>query len=414
MKTLFMILKATTGVTLIAPTILSVTQDLRGNYNKQDSSENSDHIVTASQDFMKNQLLDKEGQNEDLDGYFKNPQKNKIIPIGNFNNDNSDGDWYSSGLSGYWKYKKRTEDNNGGSHIRFGGGLFLDGTSYSAKSKKDLNAKGLSNDLVSSSNFVSTNPQKPTDVPASLPNLANNKRNNGDINPQISWSKLDKNKVEGHTEDQNTIDWTHYYQTQTSDFSKTKAQTDPNDKIVNENDLNYTPDYVPGTIKIDPTGSVTGKKSSAKNMFTQLFNIELKDWYWQTWGFTYAHTVANPTIIDKNIELANKRDADLKEAGILKEPKFNLSTSFNQLVSETESDPWYDKMIGSGGAAATGEAFGKIFDKLVKNTPLIGDIAEIILDTFLPDSYISYNTIQRLLTYQSVSLDDTVWCPIAI
>ena len=86
MKTLFMVLKLTTGVTLIAPTTLSLTENLEQNQN--DSSNVLDKIVTANQDFMKNQLLDHgTSSNESFDNYFKNPQNNKIIPTGNFRND---------------------------------------------------------------------------------------------------------------------------------------------------------------------------------------------------------------------------------------------------------------------------------------------------------------------------------------
>ena len=54
MKTLFMILKLTTAITLLAPTTLTLTQHLK-NYYSQDSSANSDHVVTASQNFMNKQ-----------------------------------------------------------------------------------------------------------------------------------------------------------------------------------------------------------------------------------------------------------------------------------------------------------------------------------------------------------------------
>ena len=405
MKNLFIILKATTAITLIVPITLSVTQYL-GNYNKQDLSTNPDHIVTASQEFMNKQWLSEGTKTEKIDNFKHSydkdhyPEGNKVIPAdGHINNDDVNGDYYALGL----KHKDGTNDGNGAPYVRFGGGLFLDGSKYSEKSKKDLSAKGLNNDLVSTSNFISTNPQKPSDVPGGLPNLANNKRNASDIKPESNLDPLDTS----------TPSWNasmeQYYQTKTSDFKKTKAQTDPNDKIINGGDLNYTPDYIPGTQKIDSTGDVTGKESPAKKMFTQLFNIELKDWYWKNWGQTYAHAGGNPTLANENIESATKRDDNLKDADLLKAPKLNLSASFNQLVSKTESDPWFDKMVGSGGAAAAGELFGKIFDKLATNIPFIGDMAGNLIDTFLPDSYTVYSTIQRLLPYQSVSLDEAVW-----
>ena len=390
MKSLFIILKAITGVTLIAPTTLSLTSDLQQSQNG--SSNVLDKIVTANQDFMKHQLLDHgTSSNENFDNYFKNPQNNKIVPTGNFRNDNSNGDWYKpQGLSIY-THKNGTNDGNGAPHVRYGGGLYLDNKDYSAQGKSKLG-----NNLFSTSNFVSTNPQKPTDVPADLPDLANNKRNASDISVQSNWSNLDT-KTNGKG--------TQYYQTESSDFSKTKAKTDPNDHIVNSGDLNYTPDYIPGTEKTTPTGT-TGKISDAKSFFTKLFNTELFDWYWTTWGSSY---VQDPSIAQQNVDLANKQAKNLNDSRIADAPKLNLSTSFNKLVSQTVSNPWYDKMIGAGGSEVTGILVDALFNALDADLPGIGALAGFAVDMLLPDDYTIYQSIQQLLTYQSVALDQGFW-----
>ena len=394
MKKLFIILKATTGVTLIAPTILTLTSDLQQNENS--NSDVLDKIVTANQNFMKNQLLDHgTSRNESFDNYFKNPQNNKIIPIGNFRNDNSNGDWYKPSGASWYTHKIGTNDGNGAPYVRYGGGLYLDNKNYSVQGKSKLG-----NNLFSTSNFVSTNSQKPTDVPANLPPLANNNRNASDISPQTSWGNLDTKTIGGDYKQT-----TQYYQTESSDFSKTQAKTDPNDHIVNGGDLNYTPDYVPGTEKTTSTGT-TGKKSDAKSFFTKLFNIELFDWYWKTWGPLY---VQDPSIAQQNIDLATKRETNLNHSRISDAPKLNLSTSFNKLVSKTVSNPWYDKMAGAGGSAVTGLLVDALFNTLDEEIPGIGALAGFGVDMLMPDNYTIFQSIKQLLTYQSVALDQPFW-----
>ena len=398
----------TTAVTLITPTTLTLTQHLN-NYHSKDASGNTDHIVTASQDFMNKQWLNQKGKTENLDNFKHpkdkdHPQGNKIIPAGgHVNNDYVNDDWDCKPVIGWQPGKDGTNDGNGAPYVRFGGDLFLDGSTYSSDGQQKLNAKGLKNDVVSTSNFVSTNPKKPSDVPANLPDLANNKRNASDINPQNNWANLDTNKYDEYEDA-----FTQYYQTQSSDFSKTQAKTDPNDKIVNKEDLNYTPDYIPGTQKTTST-STTGKPSKTKAIFTQLFNYELKDWYWKTWGSEAARTAVDPSIVNKKIDSATKRDDNLTTSGLLKAPKLNLSASFNQLVSQKVDEPWYDKIIGEGGAEATGILVGALFDAFDAGLFGIGPLTSFAVDAFLPDSYTVYSTIQRLLPYQSVSLDEAVW-----
>ena len=344
MKTLFIILKATTGVTLISPTALSITQDFN-NQNFGNSDTAWDKVVTAGQNFMDTNLLNK-GKlplSENFDNF------KKISSPGLIENDDAE----------------KTEDVNGAPYVRFGGGLFLDNSNYSPESKQNPE---LQNNVFGTHEYVSTYPGVYDGDPF---------WNNKDIDQDVHAPVVNETGNLSNFKD-------------TFDFSKTKVKTDPNDKIVNENDLNLTPD---GT--------------KIKAFFTQIFQIELYDWYWGTgpyasgWGAHYPDKILN----NHNSGVADKADKDIVDAGITDSPKLNLSTSYNEMVSKKVSDPWYAKL----GTGAFSESVGKVFDKLVKGIPGIGDLFDLTLDYLMPDDYTKYESVQQLFNYYSVALDQRFW-----
>ena len=78
MKTLFIILKATTGITLVTPTVLSVTQDFH-NQNFGDSQPMMDKTVNTSTSDPKGSVLNSVLENNiDPNQNFSNFIKNKM------------------------------------------------------------------------------------------------------------------------------------------------------------------------------------------------------------------------------------------------------------------------------------------------------------------------------------------------
>ena len=233
MKTLFIILKATTGITLVSPTILSVTSNLQ-KHNVGETSQTMEQVVTAGQAFMDSNLLNRGSTNFEKFSNFK-----KISSPGNVMNDVT------------------TETGgNGAPYDRFGGGLFLDNSNYSSSSKS-----GLGNNLFGTYNYVS---DKPTD-PA-----GKKLKDDKSVPTDVSAYKTISSDTSGEE--------------QTFNFNQTKEQTYSSDKIVNSNDLNLTPNHLP-IAKPPQTNHNLGnipetqlrKPSNVKTFFTQLFNMELFD-----------------------------------------------------------------------------------------------------------------------------------------
>ena len=357
MKTLFIILKVTTSVTLIAPTTLSVTEHLEKNKHFDGDKPNSlEGIVnTEGSDFMSKNLLDP-GTKEDPLNSFKNFQN--IASINNVTNDDTDKDKSGTGLP----------------VVRFGGGLFLNDPYYSSAVKNKYKENEFS-----TSNYVSERyDYEPKTQSKDLPSYYHgNASDNGDFN-----------------------------------FSKTQVSNAKNDNIVNgkvvkEEDFNLTPNYLRKDtsftdITYPPYSNLSNKISQGKKAFTKLFKTELFDWYWTTWGSSYA---SDPELAASNITLANQQMKNLQDSHLANAPRINLSNSYNELVSKNEERSAYSKE----GTDIAGEALGTIFETLAKDIPGIGALASLAFDALFPDKYTKYESEQQLFNYVSYPLDQGFW-----
>ena len=67
------------------------------------------------------------------------------------------------------------------------------------------------------------------------------------------------------------------------------------------------------------------------------------------------------------------------------------------------------KCWAAGGAAATGELVGDLFDSLDAEVPGVGALAGFLVDMLMPDEYKTYDSVQQFLRYYSVALDQDFW-----
>ena len=298
-----------------------------------------------------------------------------------------------------------TKDGNGAPYVLFGGGLFLDNTHYNAPIQSKYPGK-----LFCTSNYVSDQPASGSDY--HIPALQNDYKNKGDIvaNAEVPKNPKDISQSKYDPEAHSRVFWDELSETQNFDFHNTTDNSiSTNDGIVNPNDFNLTPKYIPGTEKKDPkTGKLTATKSKVKSFFTKLFNTDLFNWYWGTkwgWGEQVAQEAGESELANNNISEAQQAIQDLRDSYINDAPRLNLSTSYNQLVSEEVSDPWYDKL----GEGVAGEIAGKVFDTVFKKIPVLGWIADIGLDFLMPYTYSDSESIQQLVKYYSPSLNQGFW-----
>ena len=268
MNHLFTILKATTGITLVAPMTLSLSNDFQ-KLNLSGSNKSLSEVVKPSQSFLANNLLDKRVANkqEDLYGidgnpnYFFTNQRNGVLPSGNFDN-GQEGD---------------VPD------IRLGGGLLFDYKDFNNATISKINAT-LKNGIFGDSNFMSINHTK-------IDYTGNSKNNS------IDQKTLDENNLKGDVYAYNRkgkVDsWTTYDtegnrhddtgQTTYHNFQKANASSET-DSIVDQSDFNFTPNYISIPEKTKTHYMELKKESKTKDTFKKLFNEELYDWYWKTWS----------------------------------------------------------------------------------------------------------------------------------
>ena len=355
MKNLFIILKATVCVTLITPTTLSVTQTLEQNKQLSEDKPNSlEGIVnTEGSDFMSKNLLDPSTKEDPLNS-FKNFQN--IASINNVTNDDTDKDKSGTGFP----------------VVRFGGGLFLNDPYYSSAVKNKYKGNEFSTSNYISERYLEEPQSQSKDIPA--------------------WAV-------GDADDYGNFN-----------FSKTKVLNANNDNIVNgkvvkEEDFNLTPNYLlkkTDYISDPPVTNLSNKVSQGKKTFTKLFKTELFDWYWTTWGSSYA---SDPDLAASNIALANQQIKNLQDSHLANASRINLSNSYNELVSENEERSAYSKK----GNDIVGEALGTIFENLAKDIPGIGALASLAFDALFPDTYTKYESEQQLFNYVSYPLDQGFW-----
>ena len=382
MKKLFIILKATSGVALISPTVLSITQDFN-NRDSNDSSATTEKVVTADSNFMNDNLLNRSS-----------------VPLENFNDFKSSSTKTIENDDAF-----ETRDENGAPYVRLGGGLFLDNTHYNAPIQSKYPGK-----LFGTSNYVADQPVDPANTFGLQHKMSNNYKNKGDIPAFSDITKPTPLPILDPTSASSVIE--EFKQNQNFDFNQTKDHTiSTNDGIVNPNDFNLTPKYIPGTEKIDPdNGKIinSGKVSQVKSFFTKLFNTDLFNWYWGTkggWGEQVAQEGGESELANNNISEAQQSIQDLRDSYIDDAARLDLSTSYNQLVSKEVSDPWYAKL----GEGVAGEIAGKVFDEAFKKIPILGWIADIGLDFLMPDTYSDSESIQQLVKYYSPSLNQGFW-----
>ena len=388
MKTLFIILKVITGITLITPTILSVTQNLEQNYNVKDTSKSLDQVVntsTADQNsVLYNVLGGKALANENFDNFVNDKMPGESYPK-DFTNDDSSRVTYG------------TDPSDGLAKDRYGGGLFFDVGSgkdgFNQTTKNKIN-QVYQNGLFGDSNFMSINHVMSPD-----------KGLHGyDEADTITQQTLDANNIKGDIHPSNqrdpatgsqsggAFDWQDIHQY----FNKTIAPTELNDQIVNSDDFNYTPDYI--------SNAKGQEKSTDKEAMRKLFDEELKDWYWNTW-YTHFNDPDDPGFADVKHQDAQNQDKALEKSGLPDDVKLNLNFSWNQLVAAKKvghENTWYSELAKD----ATLDALGGVLDMGI---PGLGEVGDGILNALLPDDYTDYADKQKLYTYYSEAFNKAFW-----
>ena len=395
MKTLFIILKVTTGLTLIAPTTLSVTENLEQNQFK--SKDNSlDQTVRPSQSFLSNNLFNKKIANKQEDLYTlgkENPhnfftnQRNRNIPLGSY--PSTEGGYTHTGHPG-------PPGSNQVPDIRFGGGLLFDYKNFNSATKNKIN-QTLNNGVFGNTNFMSINHtakdyQGTNDDTTIQQKFLNNNNAKGDIYAQNTRSKV---KQSEYKDDMN-IEHTVLKQSTYHNFQNAKNPTpDPEtNPIVDSTDFNFTPDYT--SIPNKPPHQ-TNILSKNKQLFLTLFNEELYDWYWNTW-YTHYNNPDDPGIADFKHQTAEKQQQALNTSKLADSLEFNINLSWNQAIEEKEELPWYAKL----GREVVLGALGGALDEVI---PGLGPVADKTLGSLLPDGYTKNVETKQLVNYFSPILD---------
>ena len=398
MKTLFIILKATTGITLIAPTSLSVTQDFE-KYGSQDENETLNQVVNTSTADSKGSVLNSvlkrpQGQqNEDFDNFKNNNMQHETYPgqkktqgQGITNDDNS-------------RVTTGADPSYGLADDRFSGGLLFDigaGTDgFNQKAQKTIN-KVYKNGVVGDSNAVSINHVMSPDRWYSSGTSV------GENDTGMTQKILDANNFKGdvHPSNQRDKPTTSKYQQGYQDIHQNFENTkNPNPDtgahpIVNDDDFNYTPDNI---------STATGSQvSQTKETIKTLFNEELYDWYWTTWNREYDV----PSVADANNATASAQEQALDKSGLTEDIKLGLNLSWNQLMDEGKQDsdsPWYAKLPKDVGLGV----LGTVLDTIV---PGLGGVATGFLDALLPDPNPEiYKDVSQYYNYYSAAFGYSFW-----
>ena len=392
MKTLFIILKVTTGITLIAPTTLSVTQYFQ-TYGAKDPDQTVDKTVntsTADPDSPLNSVLEGHSgitQDENFSNFTNNKMSKEKYPTTQINNDNN------SETTG-------SDASDGLADDRFGGGLFFDiggGTDGFNKQTQNKINKIYPNGIFGSTNFMSINHQMSPDSGV-----------NGNESDTISQQTLDQNNMQDDTyattqrdnvqnsrhlppTEKSPTDYEDTSQKINHSFNNATDNSSWNDSIVNEKDFDLTPGNL-----TTPTGKQNYK---TKETMRTLFNEELYDWYWTTWNREYD----DPSVANANYATANVQQQALDQSGLMNDIKLGLNLSWNQLITVEQDTPWWAKAAKE---IALG-VLGTLLDEPLKG---LGGILSGFLGFLLPDANNAVDkTIWKLYNYYSAAFGYSFW-----
>lgn len=407
MKTLFIILKATTGVTLISPTVLSVMQDFQ-KYGDQNSSETIDRVVNTSTTNSNSPL------NTVLEGHTGMTQDENFS---NFTNNKMSKEKYPDVKTTKGKWVPNDDNNavntgsdpsDGLADDRFGGGLFFDigggKNGFNKQTQQKINSV-YKNGSFGDGNSVSIDHVMSPDTAKYNLNEAST----------ISQKTLDANNQKGdiyppnHRENFYSDDTSRFYPGQGGghydsyteagkdiDQNFTKAINPKPDSnlhpIVKASDFNLTPDNISTA-----TGSQTSKTKAAMKT---LFNEELYDWYWTTWNREYS----DPSIANANYATANDQQKALDDSGLAEDIKLALNLSWNQLIDEGKKEsPWYTSLPKDVAIGALGTALDAVI-------PGLGAIGTAFIDALFPEPGIEiYKDIKNYYDYYSAALGYSFW-----
>ena len=389
MKTLFMILKATTGITLVTPTLLSVTQDFQ-KYNTQDENKPFDQVVnTSSTDSNSplNNVLEGQGESDENFSNFKNNKMQHESYNKTVHNDNSKD--VTGDIPGI------TDPSGGLADDRFGGGLFFDIGSgkdgFNQNIQNKIN-KVYQNGVFSDSNYMSIDHVMSPDKGAYTSETL-------DEANTIDQKTLNANNIKTDVHPTNQRDdvvddhpgaYNESYQDIHQYFNNAMAPSADVDNIATSKDFNYTPNNIK-TAK----GSI---ESKTKTAMKTLFNEELYDWYWQTWGRNYG----DQSVADANVFSAGEQQNALDQSGLMNDVKINLNLSWNQLIAEKQEIPWYEALLKDFGIAGLGTALDTVI-------PGLGAIAGGALDFLSGDYNEIYKDIKQFYDYYSPAFNYKFW-----
>ena len=186
--------------------------------------------------------------------------------------------------------------------------------------------------------------------------------------------------------------WRNYGGNRRWDF-KAPLINQPDNGIITEHDFNLTPNTIRSS-SID----------SNKNLFKNVFNMELYDWYWQKWYQQYDDVA----LAQENHYKAEMQDEFLKDSDLLNTIKLDLSIAWNELRLKSSKNAWiwfFHKM----GNKALKLAFGTLLD--ASFGPIAGAIGSSMLGFLLPDTYMTktYAMEKNIADYLSPAITVGFW-----